>query len=375
MTIELSWLDRLQGAVFRYNGADMPQRGTFEFVGGGVSLADNAALDKTVATITSGGGGLIVNADVSPSAAIDVTKLAAGSTGQVLTTVSGYALWVTPAGGGSSSAGAIGEVQVADGSGGFAAPGNVRAGSEFLAFGTESLLPATGSLRFAPGSGFATVRNISNSDDKTVWKHEVVYGFPSSKEHLYVGCHPGFLTAKSYDVVHQNANDLYDLRISGTTVFTLSPTESTLGVAKTTWGPANAEVVSALPESVVSTFDATPTPLVSLPLDSDSVYDVLVTVVGKRTASTGAGAGGGGTAGDCYRADFSATYQRIGSAAPSLVGAAPVETNKKTVGGGAAYAASLATSSGAGSSLVVTATGVASTGISWSALVQMQRVF
>lgn len=50
---EISWLDRLSGAILRYLSADMLQRGTIEFVGNGVVLTDDAANDKTVVSIVS----------------------------------------------------------------------------------------------------------------------------------------------------------------------------------------------------------------------------------------------------------------------------------------------------------------------------------
>ncbi len=125
-------------------------------------------------------------------------------------------------GGGSSSAGAVSEVQVSDGVGGFSAPGGVRAGSEFMTFGSGSLIPTTGTHRFAIGKAFATVRNISNTDDKTLWKHEIVYGFPASKEHLYLGSDPSYVSAQSADVLHVNANDSVEQRVAGSKVVTLN---------------------------------------------------------------------------------------------------------------------------------------------------------
>ncbi len=47
--------------------------------------------------------GTIVNADLSPTAAVDVTKLAAGTLNQVLTTTAGGVAWVAPSAGGVTS--------------------------------------------------------------------------------------------------------------------------------------------------------------------------------------------------------------------------------------------------------------------------------
>ena len=135
---------------------------------------------------------------------------------------------------------------------------------------------------------------------------------------------------------------------------------------KTTWGTAaTSQIVSLIPLAPVATAGATLTTVLTFPIPADTVVDFSITIVGKRTG------GVSGTAGDSYRADFPVCYQRIASAAPSLVGAAAVETGKKSNGGGSAYVGSVAIS---GNNLLVQVTGVATTNIDWTAVVQGQQV-
>jgi hypothetical protein len=118
----VNWLDKYFSAVVRVAGVNLPMRGILDVVGSGVTAADATLTDGTPVTrltITSGGGGivptgtgvpkivggvqqaaaaLVVNADVSASAALAVAKLAPGTVGQVLTTNAGVAGWANPTG-------------------------------------------------------------------------------------------------------------------------------------------------------------------------------------------------------------------------------------------------------------------------------------
>lgn len=136
--------------------------------------------------------------------------------------------------------------------------------------------------------------------------------------------------------------------------------------AQTTWGTSpNSSIISIEPLAPVATTGATLTTVLTFPIPASTVADFSITICGIRTG------GVSGAAGDCYRADFPVTYQRIAAAAPSLVGAAAAETGKKSNGGGSAYVGSVAIS---GNSLVAQVTGVATTNIDWTAVVQGQQV-
>ncbi len=135
--------------------------------------------------------------------------------------------------------------------------------------------------------------------------------------------------------------------------------------AQTTWGIATSGIIAKILDAPVSTSDATPGVLLSYAIPESTVVDFVITVVGRRYG------GVSGTAGDCYRADFPVAYQRIGSAAPTLVQDAAAETNKQAHGGGSAYAGSVAIVS---NSLVVYGTGAATTNVRWTAVIQGQQV-
>jgi len=135
---------------------------------------------------------------------------------------------------------------------------------------------------------------------------------------------------------------------------------------QTTWGSvATAEVISITNVTPIATTNATVATLVTFPIPASTVVDFMITIVSNRTG------GASGAAGDCYRADFPVCYQRIGAAAPSLVGAAAVETGKKFNGLGTGYVGSVSLS---GNSVIVQFTGLATTNIDSTAIVQGQQV-
>jgi hypothetical protein len=133
----------------------------------------------------------------------------------------------------------------------------------------------------------------------------------------------------------------------------------------TTWGIPTSGVVSMSLVAPMLTTGAVTSALITYPIPADTVVDFMVTIVGKWNS------GAAGAAGDCYRADFPVSYQRIGAAAPVLVGAAAVETGKKSTGLGSGYAGSIGLS---GNNLVANGVGVASTNIKWTCVVQGQQV-
>ncbi len=124
------------------------------------------------------------------------------------------------------------------------------------------------------------------------------------------------------------------------------------------WGELTSGVVSKIPLVPLATTGATTTTILSYPVQVNTMIDFAVTVTGRRTG------GVSGTAGDAYRANLAATYQRIGTAGPTLVGAAATETSKRTNGGGSGYASSLSVSS---NNILIRVTGVATTNIDWTA--------
>lgn len=90
-----SWLPGLIGPLeIRNAGVAVPKRQAINFVG--ATITDDAVNESTNIAISGGGGGLIVDADVDPAAAIAATKLAPGTNGQWLTTATGAAGWATP---------------------------------------------------------------------------------------------------------------------------------------------------------------------------------------------------------------------------------------------------------------------------------------
>lgn len=69
--------------------------------GGGGTVPTGTGIPHIVGGVQNAAASLIVNADVSASAAIDVSKLAAGTNSYVLTTTAGVPVWAAPSGGGS----------------------------------------------------------------------------------------------------------------------------------------------------------------------------------------------------------------------------------------------------------------------------------
>lgn len=94
----LSYLDQFFGpAVPRYSGTDLPKRGAVEYIGSGVSVADDPVNQRTQVTIATGGGappaGTGIPYDVSGAWG---TTIANGTVGQILTMAGGVPAWVTP---------------------------------------------------------------------------------------------------------------------------------------------------------------------------------------------------------------------------------------------------------------------------------------
>jgi hypothetical protein len=109
--------------------------------------------------------------------------------------------------------------------------------------------------------------------------------------------------------------------------------------------------------AAVTTTNATVTAIYTEPAEAPStIYDYVITVIGQEPST-----------GDFYRADFRTNYQRIGSAAPSLAGAAsgPLNVNATTAGltwGGVSFAIGTVTAN----ALTVSVQGLAATTIDWT---------
>lgn len=134
--------------------------------------------------------------------------------------------------------------------------------------------------------------------------------------------------------------------------------------AQQTWGSPTSGVVGKILSAPLATSGATPTALVAYAVPENSVVDFVVTVVGRWSSGSGA-------AGHAYRADLVCTYQRIGNAAPTLVGAAAAPTNVRSVGSGSAWAASVGVSA---NMVVAYGAGAAGANVRWTAVVQGQQV-
>ena len=149
---------------------------------------------------------------------------------------------------------------------------------------------------------------------------------------------------------------------TGTTSTTAALTMSVIAQDATwgqAWALAEGQVpLIATPPSITTT-DATTTAIYTEPPQaSASTYDYLLTVVGQEPST-----------GDMYRANFAFTYQRIGTAAPTLVGSVSIlPLNVRSTTGGAAWGTggAVATFALVGTSLQVSVQGKASTTIDWS---------
>ncbi|GAC1475525.1 MAG: hypothetical protein PVSMB8_00030 [Vulcanimicrobiaceae bacterium] len=109
-----------------------------------------------------------------------------------------------------------------------------------------------------------------------------------------------------------------------------------------------------------NTLDATQKVIDSILIPDNTVGDFTVTVKGRNTANNG----------DMYRSDFFVTYQRFGGANPTLCGSADLEQKKKSVGGGAAYSATIAVDGPTGA-VQVLVTGAGATSVDWTSALQV----
>lgn len=148
----------------------------------------------------------VTNANVAANAAIAVSKLAAGTEGYVIKTVSGVPAWAAESGGGASD-GAATTVQTSDGASGFTGATNVKAGSGYIGIGATTA--SSGDIRLKNDCvimGWSGANNIGlvQCDGSNVWRagyggtvyptayvfHEGTWGF----YHSTVGGYAMYLT-------------------------------------------------------------------------------------------------------------------------------------------------------------------------------------
>lgn len=137
---------------------------------------------------------------------------------------------------------------------------------------------------------------------------------------------------------------------------------------RTAWSTGTASLVTLNAFAPTATTDATIATVETCPIPASSIVTFQITVAARRTG------GVSGTAGDCYTAEMPVKYQRIGSAAPTLVGPAASAVGVDTVGAGSGYAFSVdIVANGSGYDLRVRFTGIATTNINATALIQAKR--
>jgi hypothetical protein len=173
----------------------------------------------------------------------------------------------------------------------------------------------------------------------------------------------------NYTVAHDTTDGLLNLNVSGS-----NGTISLLVNAVTEMSITNSSVTIKQPITFRTNVfnDATATPvtttdgtLTTIYTDSaipaSTMYDYVVTVVGLDS-----------TDGYGYRADFSFSYQRIASAAPTVVGASPVPLNVRASTGAVSWGGgSIALST---NSVIVQVQGIASRTIDWNCSVNRIKV-
>lgn len=137
---------------------------------------------------------------------------------------------------------------------------------------------------------------------------------------------------------------------------------------RTAWSTGTASLVTLNAFTPTATTDATITTVETFPIPASSIITFQITVAARRTG------GVSGAPGDCYTAEMPVKYQRIGTAAPTLVGAAASAVGVDSVGAGSGYAFSIdVVANGSGYDLRVRFTGLATTNINATALIQAKR--
>lgn len=92
----------------------------------------------------------------------------------------------------------------------------------------------------------------------------------------------------------------------------------------TTWGPIGAPIKSKIETIGIAGAVGSPTTVGTIDIPDNTTCDLSMTLLARRSD------------GSSYRADFTGTYKRTSGGAPTLVGAAPSESNKRN-DAGAAY--------------------------------------
>lgn len=212
----------------------------------------------------------IVNADISASAAIAVSKLAAGTNGYILTTSGGIPTWATPAAGftaGGDLTGTSSSQQVVSLTG---TGGKVTIPTAGLAYGTLPSL--TGDIRFPNGTSIILgLRNAGDSDDLSILAK-------GTGADIYIGCDSGF--ASVIDYINQYCTTAMDFGIAGVSYINLNGSAINIGTRITNESTATyGNFVTALVE--VATTDDTITNIYTWTItdEATTVADVIVTAV------------------------------------------------------------------------------------------------
>lgn len=115
-------------------------------------------------------------------------------------------------------------------------------------------------------------------------------------------------------------------------VITGAPDGSNIVVANpSTWGPSGSPIKSKLEQTVITSAAGTAVAVGTIDIPDNTSCDLTVTILARRSDNS------------TYRADLFATYKRTSAGAPTLVGSAATEQNKRN-DAGAAYTGALAIS-------------------------------
>ncbi|MEO5964019.1 MAG: hypothetical protein ABIR11_01040 [Candidatus Limnocylindrales bacterium] len=192
----------------------------------GASASGYTGLVKMAAGVSS--AATLVNADVSASAAIAVSKLAAGTNTYVLTTTGGVPVWAAPSGGGGLGT-------------------YVLSGTGYISIGPGgSTVPTTGALRLGgAGTNVPIITWYDGAADQALVTIDTVgngisYGFDASPQTAIHGA--GVLLYAATGSTYIYAAGAQAMTLSGTEVSTALPM---VGMA-CPWGAVDGQVIIAV---------------------------------------------------------------------------------------------------------------------------------